>query len=79
MAGGVLALVLIVQKGRMRETLWNVWFIMTELLHLRLPHKRRRDLDVRDSRALNMPHAVAIASGTVIFLLASRFLPGRFI
>lgn len=77
--GGILALVLIVRRGRTRETLWNVWFIVTELMQLRLPHERRSGLDVADSRALSMPHALAIAAGTFIFLLANRFLPGRFI
>jgi prepilin peptidase CpaA len=77
-AGGVLGLALAVRKRRTRQTFWNMWFIVTELLQLRLPYQRRGDLDVRDSRALNMPHAVAIASGTLMFLLAGRFVMGHF-
>jgi prepilin peptidase CpaA len=72
LAGGVLALILIVRKRRMRETLWNTWYIVNELMHFRPPHKRRNDLDVRDERALNMPHAVAIAAGTMMCLLFAR-------
>jgi prepilin peptidase CpaA len=70
LAGGILAMVLIVVKGRTRETLWNVWYIANELLHFRAPHKRRSDMDVRDPNALNMPHGVAIAAGTAIWMLS---------
>lgn len=68
-AGGVLAVILMIRKGRVRETLGNAFFITGELLHFRAPHKRRSHLDVRDPRALNMPHGVAIAAGTVACLL----------
>jgi prepilin peptidase CpaA len=68
-AGGVLALALMIWKGRVRETLSNAIFITAELAHFRAPHKRRSDLDVKDPRSLKMPHAVAIAAGTVTCLL----------
>jgi prepilin peptidase CpaA len=72
LAGGVLSVILMAQKGRTKETLWNVWFIVTELMHLRLPYQKRKDLDVKDSRALTMPHGVAIAAGTLLCLLSAR-------
>ena len=68
-AGGVLALALMIWKGRVRETLSNAIFITAELAHFRAPHKRRSDLDVKDPRSLKMPHGVAIAAGTVACLL----------
>ena len=68
-AGGVLALALVIWKGRLRETLWNALFIAGELARFRAPHKRRSDLDVKDPRSLKMPHGVAIAAGTVTCLL----------
>jgi prepilin peptidase CpaA len=68
-AGGVLALALMIWKGRVRETLWNTFFIAQELASFRPPHERRQNLDVNDPRALNMPHGVAIAAGTVACLL----------
>ncbi len=67
-AGGLLAMAVIVWKRRVRETLWNVFFILQELAHFRAPFKARRDLDVKDPRALKMPHGVAIATGTVACL-----------
>lgn len=68
-AGGVLAVVLMIWKGRIRETLRNTFFIVEELIHFRAPYQRRKHLDVKDPRALNMPHGVAIAAGTMACLL----------
>jgi prepilin peptidase CpaA len=68
-AGGVLALVLMVWSGRVRETLWNTFFVAQELAHLRAPYTRQKHLDVKHPGALNMPHGVAIAAGTMACLL----------
>jgi prepilin peptidase CpaA len=69
-AGGVLAVVLMVWKGRVWETLQNTFFIVGELVHLRAPFTRRKDLDVKNPGALRMPHGVAIAAGTLACLLS---------
>jgi prepilin peptidase CpaA len=68
LAGGVLAVALMIRSGRAKQTLWNSFFIVGELMHFRAPYERRKDLDVRDPRALNMPHGVAIAAGTMVCL-----------
>ena len=70
LTGGLLAVGLIVRKRRVRLTLWNTAFIVNELLHLRPPYKRRSNLDVKDPSALNMPHGVAVAAGTLAALVA---------
>jgi prepilin peptidase CpaA len=70
-AGGVIALALMVWKGRVRETLFNSLLIVQELAQFRAPYKRNTHLDVKDPRALNMPHGVAIAAGTVACLALS--------
>jgi len=70
-AGGVIACMMMVWKG-VRQTLWNTAFIVNELMHFRPPCRRRSDLDVKDSRALSMPHGVAVAAGTAVCLLAAR-------
>jgi prepilin peptidase CpaA len=70
-AGGVLAIALMVWTGRVRETLFNTLLIVQELAHFRAPFKRNTHLDVKDPRALNMPHGVAIAAGTVACLALS--------
>lgn len=69
LAGGVLALVLMIWKGRAKQTLWNAYFIGGELIHLRAPFERGEHLDVKNPSALRMPHGVAIAAGTVACLL----------
>lgn len=68
-AGGLLALGLIIFKRRVRQTLWNTVFIVSEIGQFRAPYKRRSDLDVKDERSLKMPHGVAIAAGTAAVLL----------
>jgi hypothetical protein len=65
----VFAVILMLRKGRVRQTLWNSFFIASELLHFRAPYKRHTHLDVKDPRALRLPHGVAIAAGTVACLL----------
>jgi prepilin peptidase CpaA len=72
LAGGAFALALTIGTGRVRETWWNTAALVDELVHLRAPYRRRSQLDVRDRRALTMPHAVAIAAGTVACLLLAR-------
>jgi hypothetical protein len=62
--------VLMVWKGRVWETLQNTFFIVGELVHLRAPFTRRKDLDVKNPGALRMPHGVAIAAGTLACLLS---------
>lgn len=71
-AGAVLALAAVTYKSRLRETLWNVWFIVSELTQFRAPFQRRSDLSVKDERSLKMPHGVAIAAGTAAALLLAR-------
>jgi prepilin peptidase CpaA len=71
-AAGVLSLGLVIIKRRLRQTLWNAFFIVDELAHFRAPYKRRADLDVKDERSLKMPHGVAIAAGTAAVLLLAR-------
>jgi prepilin peptidase CpaA len=71
-AGGFLAMGLVVFKRRLRETVWNVLFIASELAQFRAPFKRRSDLDVKDVRSLKMPHGVAIAAGTAAVLLLTH-------
>lgn len=66
--GGALGLVMIVAKGRFRQTFWNIGFILSEFAHFRAPYMKRQELDVKSSQAATLPHGVAIALGTVIYL-----------
>jgi len=72
LVNAVFALALTIGKRRLRETLWNTGCIFYELMHFRPPYRRRSHLEVRDKRALTMPHAVAIAAGVAVSLLLPR-------
>jgi prepilin peptidase CpaA len=74
MLGGVLAIVLMLVKGRVRQTLWNVGFMVGELMRWRAPHLTREQLDVGSTKALRLPGAVRICLGVVTFLVMARVL-----
>lgn len=63
--GGLAAAVLAMSKKRFLETCWNVIGILKDLMHLRAPFFSKAQLDIRDSRALRMPHGVTIAIGAL--------------
>jgi prepilin peptidase CpaA len=65
--GAIAGVILALTKGRLGRTFNNVGYIVSELTHLRAPHVRREDVDVRSEKALRLPHGAAIAAG--IFLV----------
>lgn len=70
--GGVLAIILMLIKGRVRQTLWNVGYMVSELMRWRAPHVTREQLDVGSTKALRLPGAVRISLGVVTFLVMAR-------
>ena len=70
-AGGAIALVMIAVKGRVRRTLRNVGILLTELAHLRAPHRVEQELDVSSDRGLRLPHGCTIAAGALLYLAYS--------
>ena len=72
--GGVLAVILMLVKGRVRQTLWNVGFMVGELMRWRAPHLTREQLDVGSTKALRLPGAVRICLGVVAFLVMARVM-----
>jgi prepilin peptidase CpaA len=69
--GGVMALILVAARGRVRKTLWNVGFILNELKRGRPAYMGKEELDVKSPKALGLPHGAVIAVGTVFFLALS--------
>jgi len=69
--GGVMALILVVARGRLRKTFWNVAFILSELRGGRPAYMRREELDVKNPKSLGLPHGAVIAVGTLFFLALS--------
>ncbi len=66
--GGLVAVVLLLTRGRFFRTLANVGYMLNELIHLRPPYARKEELDLASGKAVTMPHGLAIAIGTLVFL-----------
>jgi prepilin peptidase CpaA len=69
--GGVVSILFIAWKKRFHQTSLNLAVIVGELSHGRMPSDRDARLDVRDSRALRLPHGTLIATGAIAFLVLS--------
>ncbi|MBI4908506.1 MAG: prepilin peptidase [Acidobacteria bacterium] len=70
--GGILAVVLLVVKGRLLRAIRNAGFILWELFRLRAPYRRNEQLDVSHPEAVSLPHAVSIAIGSLVFAAILR-------
>jgi prepilin peptidase CpaA len=73
--GGVIALIVVLLRGRLKKTFWNLGFILSEMGHARPAYVARDELDVRNPKALRMPHGAIIAIGTLFFLAALAHYP----
>jgi prepilin peptidase CpaA len=72
--GGITALIVILLRGRVRQTAGNVVLLLMNLAHLQAPHSAAEQLDVRSSKGLRLPHGAAIALGTIAFLAVGYFI-----
>jgi prepilin peptidase CpaA len=72
--GGLAAVTLLVARGRVARTLWNLRHILDSMLHLRAPYEGRQDLDVRSESSMRLPHGAFIALGSIVFIALGRFL-----
>jgi len=70
--GGVLGLILVIAKGRTRQTLWNVGYMASEMMNWRAPYVTRKQLDINSPKALTLPRAVPICLGVIVFLAIAR-------
>jgi len=69
--GGVIAIVLLIAKGRLRRTFLNVGYMLKELVFFRPPYLKREELDVKNPKAVTLPHGVSVALGSVSYLVAA--------
>lgn len=70
--GGIIALLLLMVRGRVQKTLFNVGWIVRDLLQFRAPYKSNEEVDVTTTKGLRLPHAAMIAVGTIAFLVAAQ-------
>lgn len=75
--GGLLAVILVLAKGRVRRTIQNLKLILTSWRFRHLPYELSPELDVRSGQGLRLPHAVSILLGTVAFVVAGAIWAPR--
>jgi prepilin peptidase CpaA len=66
--GGAMAVILVIAKKRLAKTFFNVGFILSEMKSGRPAYVAREELDVKNPKALGLPHGAVIAVGTLFFL-----------
>jgi prepilin peptidase CpaA len=66
--GGLMAVILVTARKRLKKTLWNVGFILTEMKSGRPAYAGKEELDVRNPKSVGLPHGAVIAVGTLFFL-----------
>jgi prepilin peptidase CpaA len=71
--GGVIALILLMFRGRVRHTFFNVGWMVQDLLHLRAPYKSSEELDVTSNKGMRLPHGAMIAVGVLAFIFITKY------
>jgi prepilin peptidase CpaA len=70
--GGIIALILLMFRGRVRKTFFNVAWIISDLIHLRAPYRSSDELDVTTTKGLRLPHGAMIAVGVLAFIFIAQ-------
>jgi prepilin peptidase CpaA len=70
--GGIIALVMLMFRGRVRKTFFNVGWIIQDLMHFRAPWRSNDELDVTSTKGLRLPHGAMIAVGAVAFIYMAQ-------
>ena len=71
--GGVIALVMVMFRGRVRHTFFNVAWIIRDLVRLRAPYRSSAELDVTTTKGMRLPHAAMIAVGSLAFIVMAQY------
>jgi len=64
---GAMALVLVIWKKRVRQTLRNIWHLLGALVSLRLP---AQDVSLDNPEALKIPFGIALAISIILYAIA---------
>jgi prepilin peptidase CpaA len=71
--GGLIALILLLFKGRLQKTMFNVSWILRDLVQLRAPYRSSEELDVTTSKGMRLPHGAMIAVGSLAFIFMAQY------
>ena len=66
--GGVMGLLLVAIRGRLKRTLFNVGFIMSEMKQGRPAYVGREELDVRSEKAASLPRGAVTAIAAIFYI-----------
>jgi prepilin peptidase CpaA len=69
--GGLIAVILLLSRGRLGKTFGNLAFMLKEMVMLRAPYLKREELDVKNPKAVTLPHGVVVAVGSLVYLIAA--------
>lgn len=69
--GGIAAIALMTMKKRVKKTLWNVSFALSEMKSGRAAYLSNEELDVRSGKSVGLPHGAVIAVAALAFIAAS--------
>lgn len=70
--GGVIAMVYLMLRGRVKHTFFNVSWILGDLLKLKAPYKSSDELDVSTNKGMRLPHGVMIAVGAAALIVMAQ-------
>jgi prepilin peptidase CpaA len=71
--GGIIALLLLIFRSRVRQTFFNVGWIIRDLLHLQAPWRSSDELDVTTNQGMRLPHGAMIAVGALAFIFITKY------
>lgn len=70
--GGIVALIGVIVRGRVRRTLLNIGHILRLLAQGKAPYKENAELEAGNEASFGMPRAVTIALATLLLIWGSR-------
>jgi len=68
--GGIVGLLVVLMRKRLSATLFNVAYIVRELLAFRAPYLTRAELEAGHEKSISLPHGSIIACASALFLVA---------
>jgi prepilin peptidase CpaA len=71
--GGAIAIIFLLFRGRVRQTFFNVAWIMRDLMRLKAPYQSSPELDVTTSKGMRLPHGALMAVGVFAFILIADY------
>ena len=73
--GGIMAMILIISRNRVKRTFWNIGYLLNEMRRGRAAYVSREELDVQSPQSVGLPHGAVIAVATIFYLaLAAHFM-----